>query len=122
MKQETKTKLCWYAVAACCGFLALANLMLPLSTVHSRSRTNKRIADLEALEVNTVSAQELREALVDVQHISQASHRLLNINVYVPAIIFIIALVGAQCTSQRKERIAEQNSGAYRRKTAESSE
>jgi len=103
MKQETKARICWWGIAACCGFLALANLMLPLSTVHSRSRTNKRIADLEAAGNRPVSAKEMHDALVDVRAINDAAHRFLNINFYLPAIIFVIAVMGATSSGKRKD-------------------
>ena len=104
IKQVAEPRLYWSAIALCCGFLVFANLMLPLSTVHSRSRTHKRVADLQSTGDRPVSAQELREALIDVRAISDESRRLLNINVYVPAIIVFISLIGIQMSSRNKKK------------------
>jgi len=112
VKRETKSKLCWWGIAAYCGFLALANLMVPLSTVHSRSRTNQRISDLQSAGDRPVSAQELHDALVDVQAIYLASLRFLDINFYLPAIIFVIAVVGSQLAIPKRKKSAQPSTKA----------
>jgi hypothetical protein len=72
--------------------------MIPLSTVHSRARLNSRLAKLQPASERTISAQELRDVIADVQVINGASDRLLNINFYVPAVMFLVAIIGALVT------------------------
>ena len=67
---------------------------------------------LAASERAQVSAQELHDALVDVQAIYLASLRFLDINFYLPAIIFVIAVVGSQLAIPKRKKSAQPSTKA----------
>jgi hypothetical protein len=120
-----KLKILWVLVAVAGVIMGMMALMVPLGNVHTASRTNKRLSDLDqAAPGFAPTVAQYRDGCTDAKYLWDAMGTMMAVGFTGGGAIVVLALIGLWITSgiQRKQINAQQSAPPLPRAPAGHSE